>query len=80
MTALGADLVLVGRFLAKAAVATILESAGMADQRLPGETALIGLRPTGAAPAPYDLSRSGEVRWLAAQPPIPGCPTCDPGA
>jgi len=80
MTALGADLTLVGRFLAKTAVSTILEPAGMADQRLPGETALIGLRPTGAAPAPYDLTRAGEVRWLAAQPPIAGCPTCDPAA
>lgn len=78
MTAVGTDLELVGRFLAKATLATILESAGRADQRLAGETAVIGLRPTGNTPAPYDLNRTGEIRWLTADPPQPGCPTCDP--
>ncbi|MCK2032203.1 ThiF family adenylyltransferase [Microbacterium sp. KSW4-4] len=76
MTAIGTDLALVGHVLAKASVCTILESTGMADQRLPGETAIIGLRPTGAAPTPYDISRAGEIRWLPADPPIDGCPTC----
>ncbi|MGJ9425944.1 HesA/MoeB/ThiF family protein [Nesterenkonia halotolerans] len=77
MTAIGTDLELLGRLLAKATVASILESAGMADQRLAGETAIVGLRPTGNAPAPYDVTRTGEVRWLPADPPQPGCPTCD---
>lgn len=76
MTAIGTDLEIVGRLLAKATVATLLEQVGMGDQRLPGETAVIGLRPTGAAPAPYDIARSGEVRWLPAGPPLEGCPTC----
>ncbi|MGJ9372559.1 HesA/MoeB/ThiF family protein [Nesterenkonia sp. CF4.4] len=78
MTAVGTDLELVGRLLSKATVATILEPVGMADQRLAGETAIVGLRPTGNAPAPYDVTRTGEVRWLPAEPPQPGCPTCDP--
>jgi molybdopterin/thiamine biosynthesis adenylyltransferase len=78
MTAIGTDLELVGRLLAKSAIATILESAGLADQRLAGETAIIGLRPTRPAPAPYNITRSGEARWLPADPPQPGCPTCDP--
>ena len=80
MTAIGTDLELVGRLLAKATVATLLESAGMADQRLAGETAIIGLRPTGNTPAPYDIGRTGEIRWLPADPPLGGCPTCDPAA
>jgi molybdopterin/thiamine biosynthesis adenylyltransferase len=78
MTAIGTDLELVGRLLAKATVATMLESSGMADQRLAGETAVVGLRPTGNTPAPYDVTRTGEIRWLPADPPRSGCPTCDP--
>jgi hypothetical protein len=78
MTAIGTDLELVGRLLAKATLATMLESTGMADQRLAGETAVLGLRPTGNTPAPYDVTRTGDIRWLRADPPILGCPTCDP--
>lgn len=76
MTAIGTDLALVGQLLAKAAIATLLEAEGMADQRLPGEAAVIGLRPTGAVPPPYDVTRAGEIRWLPADPPLYGCPTC----
>lgn len=77
MTAIGTDLALVGQLLAKSAVATLLEAAGRSDQRLPGEVAVIGLRPVGAIPPPYNVSRTGEVRWLPASPPVGGCPTCE---
>jgi hypothetical protein len=77
MTAIGTDLELMGRLLAKSTVASLLESEGMADQRLAGETAIVGLRPTGNTPAPYDVSRTGEVRWIPADSPQRGCPTCD---
>lgn len=76
MTAIGTDLEIVARLLAKASISTLLEPEGFGDQRLPGETAIIGLRPTGAAPPPYDIARAGEIRWLPADPPLDGCPTC----
>jgi hypothetical protein len=78
MTAVGADLDLVGRFLAKIAAATVLEPLGHPDQRLPGEQMLIGLRPSNIWAPPYDLERAGEVKWLPAYPPELGCPTCKP--
>jgi hypothetical protein len=77
MTAVGGDLHLVGQFIAKASVATMLEGAGHPDQRLPGEHALIALRPLPGWASPFDLARAGEVRWLSAHPPLPGCPTCE---
>ncbi|MEU3571252.1 ThiF family adenylyltransferase [Kitasatospora sp. NPDC036755] len=76
MTAIGSDLHLVGQFAAKAAVATILEGFGQTDQRLPGEHALIALRRQPDCAPPFDLQRTGEVRWLPATPPEPHCPTC----
>lgn len=76
MTAIGTDLEIVARLLAKASIATMLEAEGFGDQRLPGEAAIVGLRPTGAAPHPYDITRAGEIRWLPADAPIDGCPTC----
>jgi hypothetical protein len=77
MTAVGADLHLVGQHSAKISIATILERDGYADQRLPGEHALLALRPRPGWAAPYDVNRADELRWLSATPPIPGCPTCD---
>jgi hypothetical protein len=77
MTAVGGDLHAVGQLGAKIGVATILERHGHADQRLPGEHCLVGLRPRPGWAAPYDLTRAGEVTWMPANPPIPGCPTCD---
>ncbi|CAH0123662.1 Sulfur carrier protein ThiS adenylyltransferase [Microbacterium sp. Bi98] len=76
MTAIGTDLEIVARLLAKASISTLLEAEGFSDQRLPGESAIVGLRPTGAAPSPYDISRAGDIRWLPADPPLEGCPTC----
>lgn len=77
MTAVGSDLHLVGQLAAKAAVATLLERAGHPDQRLPGDHGLLALRPKLGWPPPFDLARAGELRWLDARPPLPGCPTCE---
>jgi hypothetical protein len=77
MTAVGPDLHLVGQFAAKTAVATLLERGGHPDQRLSGEHALLALRPQPGWAPPFDLARAGETRWLAASPPLPGCPTCE---
>jgi hypothetical protein len=77
MTAVGGDLHLVGYLAAKIAVGTLLESSGHPDQRLPGEHALLALRPQPDWAPPMDLRRAGDIRWLAAHPPQPGCPTCE---
>jgi molybdopterin/thiamine biosynthesis adenylyltransferase len=75
MTAVGGDLALVGQLAAKAVIATILERAGHHDQRLAGEHATIGLRPSADLPAPFDVAL-GEVRWQEGHPPRAGCVTC----
>ncbi|MFE9748312.1 ThiF family adenylyltransferase [Saccharothrix saharensis] len=77
MTAVGGDLHLVAQLAAKATVATILERKGHSDQKLPGEHAILGLRPTRGWAPPFDLDHSGDIRWLPATPPLPGCPTCE---
>lgn len=77
MTAVGADLALVGDLAAKAAIATILESRGHPDQRLPGDHAILALRPPADLAAPFDLRRAGEIRWQATGPPQPGCASCE---
>ncbi|MFD9669960.1 HesA/MoeB/ThiF family protein [Rhodococcus sp. NPDC059968] len=77
MTAVAPDLHLIGQLAAKSAVATILESLhGDHTQRLPGEHALIGLRPAGDLAPPYDLARAGEVRWASIPKPRAICYTC----
>jgi ThiF family len=76
MTAVGTDLVLVGQFAAKLAVATLLEDAGHYDQRIQQNWAVIGLRGDLTAPPPFDL-HSGEVRWLPGVGSRPDCPTCE---
>ncbi|WP_329453797.1 HesA/MoeB/ThiF family protein [Streptomyces sp. NBC_01497] len=77
MTAVGPDLHLVAHLAAKTAVATVLERAGHPDQRLPGEHALLALRRQPDCSPPFDLNRTGELRWLPAPPPEPRCPTCE---
>jgi molybdopterin-synthase adenylyltransferase len=77
MTAVGADLHLMGQLTAKAAVATLLERHGAADQKLPGDHAIIGLRPQTGWAAPFDLTRPETIRWRPGTAPIPGCPTCE---
>jgi hypothetical protein len=76
MTAVGADLHLVGNLAAKVTVATVLERRGHGDQALPGEQAVIGLRPTPGLAAPFDLTGAGEIRWAGSWPARPNCPTC----
>jgi hypothetical protein len=78
MTAVPGDLALVADLAAKATVATILERAGHHDQRLPGDHAVVGLRPVPDLPAPFDVERAGDVRWAAVGPSRKGCPTCTP--
>lgn len=77
MVAVTPDLRYVGTFAAKVAVATMLESLhGDHTQRLPGEHAVIGLRPGGDLAAPFDVTEPGDIRWAAIPPPRPHCPTC----
>jgi molybdopterin/thiamine biosynthesis adenylyltransferase len=76
MTAVTGDLGLVGQLAAKAAVATCLEPKGFRDQRLPGDHAVIGLRPLPGKPAPFNLEEAGKVSWTTLPPPRLDCPTC----
>lgn len=76
MTAVGGDLGLVGQLAAKAAISTLLEPFGYRDQRLPGDHAILGLRPKPDMASPFDIDRAGEVRWRELPPPRPNCPTC----
>lgn len=79
MTAVGPDLHAIGHFAAKAAVATILESQhGDHTHQLPGEHAVIGLRPAGDLAAPFDLHQPCTIRWDTIPEPRPHCPTCKP--
>lgn len=76
MTAVTADLGLVGDVAAKAALATLLEPAGFRDQRLGGDHAVLSLRPKPGRAAPFDVERAGEIRWHPLPPPRPDCPSC----
>lgn len=76
MTAVGGDLHLVGQLAAKAAVATILESAGFREQALPSGLAIVGLQPKPGMAPPFDLASAGAVRWLEVPKPDPACPVC----
>ncbi len=76
MTAVGGDLRLVGTLAAKLVIATILESQGHRSQRVPGEQAIIALKPVPDLPEPFDLEEAGEVRWRRAWGQRPDCPTC----
>ncbi|WP_306232103.1 HesA/MoeB/ThiF family protein [Agrococcus beijingensis] len=79
MSAVPPDLRLIGTLAAKVAVATVLESRhGDHTQRLPGEHAIIGLRPAGDLAPPFDVSFAGEIRWSTIPSPRPTCPTCSP--
>jgi molybdopterin/thiamine biosynthesis adenylyltransferase len=76
MTAVGADLAIVGQIAAKVTVATILEPRGHRDQRLPGDQAIIPLRPKPGLAAPFDLDATLDVRWRALPPSREECFTC----
>lgn len=77
MTAVGADLHLVGQLAAKMAVATLLERHGSADQKLPGDHAIVSLRPQPGWAAPFDSTHAAAIHWRTGTAPIPGCPTCE---
>ncbi len=76
MTAVGADLFLVGDLAAKIVVASALETAGHFEHRLPGEQLTIGLQARRGWSGPFDLGYTGQTRWTAAAPPRPDCVTC----
>lgn len=77
MTAVPPDLRYVGTMAGKVVVATLLESLhGDHTQRLPGEHAIVGLRPAADLAAPFDISETGEVRWSSIPRPRASCPTC----
>lgn len=80
MTAIPTDLHVVGTLAAKIAIATLLDTRhGDATQRLPGEHAILGLRPPGDLTSPFDLQHAGDIRWSNLPAPRPQCPTCGPG-
>lgn len=77
MTAVPPDLRYVGTLAAKTAVATLLESLhGDHTQELPGEHAILGLRPAGDLAAPFDIRQTGVIRWAPIPPPRAACATC----
>jgi hypothetical protein len=78
MTAVGPDLAFMGNLAAKVTVATLVKRLGYNDQRLPGEQAIVALRPQPGFEAPFDLTRIGQVVWHPATPPLEGCFTCCP--
>lgn len=80
MTAVGPDLWFIGHLAAKVSVATVLEQQhGDLAHRLPGEHAVVGLRPSAdTLHEPFDVTTAMDVRWSELPPPREGCPTCDP--
>jgi hypothetical protein len=76
MTAVGGDLGLVGELAAKVTIATLLEALGHREQHLPGDQAVLALRPKPGMAAPFDMEFAGEARWRALPAPRPDCPTC----
>jgi len=79
MTAVPPDLNLIGTLSAKVAVSTLLESLhGEPAHRIPDEHLLVGLRANKGLPPPFDLDRSGELRWRPIPKPRPSCATCNP--
>lgn len=77
MTAVPPDLRLMGTMAAKAAVATLLESLhGDHTQALPGEYAVIGLRPVGDLASPFDMKTACGINWATIPQPRKNCPTC----
>lgn len=76
MTAVGGDLALVGQMAAKAAVATILESKGHREQRLPGDQAVVSLRPRPALAAPFNADAALQITWRDLPAPRADCVSC----
>jgi hypothetical protein len=77
MTAVGPDLWMIGQLAAKATVATILESQhGDLAHRLPGDHAVVGLRPATDTAPPFDVTYAGQIQWADLPEPRPSCATC----
>ncbi len=76
MTAVPTDLSLVGDLAAKVTLATLLEPLGIRDQRLEGDHAILGLRPKPDRKAPFDIEKSGEIRWHTVPPRRDDCLSC----
>jgi hypothetical protein len=76
MAAVGGDLALVGQISAKVAVATILEIKGHRDQRLPGDQAIMALRPRANRAAPFDAQAALDASWRPMPASRPDCATC----
>jgi hypothetical protein len=77
MTAVGGDLGLTGQFAAKVTVATLLTAKGYADQSLPGDQAVLGLRPVPGLAEPFDIAHAGEIKWSGMPEVRADCPTCN---
>lgn len=75
MTAVGGDLDLVGKVAAKAAVATLLETAGHWEHRLLGDHAVIGLRSALRLAQPFNAPHGG-IEWHETGAPAPDCVSC----
>jgi len=78
MTAVPGDLALVGALAGKVSVATLLEPLGYRDQHLPGDHAILGLRPLPGKPEPFDVEQAGLVKWRRLPEPRADCPSCHP--
>jgi hypothetical protein len=78
MTAVGSDLHFIGDLAAKITVATELEARGAHDQRLPGDHAIVALRPKPGLAPPYDVAPAGKITWDVLPAPRADCPTCGP--
>jgi ThiF family len=82
MTAVGGDLDLIGKLAARAVASTLLESQGFLPERLPGDHAVIGLRPSldREPQAPFDVERTLQVSWHPLDKPLADCPSCGEAA
>ena len=76
MTAVPTDLSLVADLAAKVTLATLLEPLGIRDQRLEGDHAILGLRPKPGRKEPFNIEKSGGIRWHPVPPPRDDCPSC----
>lgn len=76
MTAVAGDLGAVAALAAKATVATLLERQGHRDQRLPGDHAILSLRPKPDIRPPLDLESAGDIRWHESIRSRPECLSC----